>query len=50
MSDPALMVVVFIVGLTLAMVVRHWYRRRKAAKLADDLLKDVLKSKDAFRR
>ena len=50
MSDTTLMVLVFVVGLPLAMVVRHWYRRRQAAKLADDLLKDVVKSKDAFRR
>jgi hypothetical protein len=29
---------------------RRWYRRRIAAKLADTLLSDVLKGKDAFRR
>lgn len=28
----------------------RWYRQRCAAKLADKLLADVLKSKDAFRR
>ncbi len=34
---------VFLIG-------RLWYRRRVAAKLADDLLRDVVKGKDAFRR
>lgn len=29
---------------------RRWYRRRVAAKLADHLLEEVVKSKDAFRR
>ncbi|MDP1948932.1 MAG: hypothetical protein Q8L77_15680 [Nitrospirota bacterium] len=28
----------------------QWYRRRRAAKSADELLADVLKSKDAFHR
>jgi hypothetical protein len=31
-------------------LVRRWYRRRVAAKLADQLLDDVVKGKDAFRR
>ncbi|WP_455371448.1 hypothetical protein [Petrachloros mirabilis] len=29
---------------------RRWYRRRVAARLADKMLADVLKAKDAFRR
>ncbi len=29
---------------------RRWYRYRTAAKLADRLLEDVVKGKDAFRR
>lgn len=29
---------------------RRWYKRRAAAKSADTLLAEVLKSKDAFRR
>jgi len=29
---------------------RSWYRRRVAARLADTMLSDVLKGKDAFRR
>lgn len=29
---------------------RRWYRRRVAAKLADKMLADVVKGKDAFRR
>lgn len=29
---------------------QKWWRQRKAAKLADQLLYDVIKDKDAFRR
>lgn len=38
-----LLILVFLVG-------RQWYRRRRAGKLADDLLREVVKGKDAFRR
>ena len=31
-------------------LVRRWYRRRVAGKLADKMLSDVMKGKDAFRR
>lgn len=31
-------------------LVRRWYRRRVAAKLADQMLSEVIKGKDAFRR
>ena len=37
-------------GGVLFLLGRLWYRRRVAAKLADDLLRDVVKGKDAFRR
>lgn len=50
MSDVTLLVLVLVIGLPIFAIVRYWYRRRQAAKLADDLLKDVLKGKDAFRR
>ncbi len=29
---------------------RRWYRRRLAAKLADKMLEEVVRGKDAFRR
>ena len=32
------------------LVVRRFARRRRAAKLADQVLADVIKAKDAFRR
>jgi hypothetical protein len=32
------------------MLVLRWWRYRRAAKLADQLLADVIKGKDAFRR
>ena len=50
MSDATVLVLVLVIGLPIFAIVRYWYRRRQAAKLADDLLKDVLKGKDAFRR
>jgi hypothetical protein len=31
-------------------IIQKWWRHRRAAKLADDLLADVIKGKDAFRR
>lgn len=31
-------------------IVQKWWRQRQAAKLADQLLSDVIKNKDAFRR
>jgi hypothetical protein len=31
-------------------VIHQWYRRWKAGKLADKMLKDVIRGKDAFRR
>jgi hypothetical protein len=34
----------------LALGIRYWFRRRRAAKLADQLLDEVVKGKDAFRR
>ena len=38
-------VAVIVIGL-----LRRWYRRRVAAKLADQMLSEVIKGKDAFRR
>jgi len=37
-------------GFMLALAIRYWIRRRRAARLADQLLNDVVKAKDAFRR
>jgi hypothetical protein len=34
----------------LAFAVRDWIKRRRAAKLADQLLDEVVKGNDAFRR
>lgn len=31
-------------------IFQKWWRQRQAAKLADQLLSDVIKDKDAFRR
>ena len=37
-------------GFVLVLAIRVWLRRRRAARLADQLLNDVVKAKDAFRR
>jgi len=37
-------------GAVLWIVIRYRYRRWKAGKLADKILDDVIKGKDAFRR
>jgi len=31
-------------------IIQKWWRQRQAAKLADQLLSEVIKDKDAFRR
>jgi hypothetical protein len=43
---PLLVGTVFLVVFAL----RDWLRRRRAARLADQLLDEVVKGKDAFRR
>ncbi len=50
MSDGVLILLAVGLGGFFFLVGRQWYRRRLAAKLADDLLRDVVKGKDAFRR
>lgn len=44
------MILIGIGGVACWMVIQHRYRRWKAGKLADKLLDDVIKGKDAFRR
>lgn len=50
MDDTVLMILILAGGMVFSMVIHHRYRRWKAGKLADKLLKDVVKGKDAFRR
>lgn len=50
MDDTVWMIFVGIGGAVLWLVVIQRYRRWKAGKLADQLLQDVVKGKDAFRR
>ncbi len=38
------------VGAIVLLIGRQVYRRWRAGKLADELLRDVVKGKDAFRR
>lgn len=50
MDDTEWMLLLIAAGACLAEWGRRWYRRRVAARLADKLLRDVVKGKDAFRR
>ncbi|MBX3324958.1 MAG: hypothetical protein U0223_00400 [Nitrospira sp.] len=50
MDDTVWAILVGICGVVLWMVIHHRYRRWKAGKLADKMLDDVIKGKDAFRR
>lgn len=50
MDDTVWMIVVGIGGVVLWLLMFQRYRRWKAGKLADQLLQDVIKGKDAFRR
>ena len=50
MTEALIAVFVLIVAIPIFLGVRRWYRRQKAARLADVLLADVLKTKDTYRR
>lgn len=50
MNDEYILPVLAGLGIMLALAIRYWFRRRRAARLADQLLDDVVKAKDAFRR
>jgi len=50
MTDGNILPALAGIGIMLALAVRYWFRRRRAARLADQLLDDVVKAKDAFRR
>ncbi|HEX9742595.1 MAG TPA: hypothetical protein VGA17_07365 [Nitrospiraceae bacterium] len=50
MHDINILPILAGIGIMLALAIRYWFRRRRAARLADQLLDDVVKAKDAFRR
>lgn len=50
MSEETIIIVSCLTGLLLYRVGIRWWRRRSAAKQADDLLDKIVKGKDAFRR
>ncbi|HSN03997.1 MAG TPA: hypothetical protein VLS44_03385 [Nitrospira sp.] len=50
MSEAEWLIAMLLFGGLVLPPARRWYKRRAAAKSADKLLADVLKSKDAFRR
>ena len=50
MDDTVWMIVIGIGGVVLWLLIFQRYRRWKAGKLADKMLEDVVKGKDAFRR
>jgi len=49
MDGVPLVLTVMVVGGGI-LLVRHFWRRHQAARLADQLLNDAVKAKDAFRR
>ena len=50
MEDAGLVLLIVGAGAFLIELGHRWYRRRVAARLADKLLADVVKGRDAFRR
>lgn len=50
MDDTVWMILIGIGGVVLWLLIHQRYRRWKAGKLADKLLSEVVKGKDAFRR
>ena len=50
MGDLLLWSLIIVAGAVLLELGLRWYRRRVASRLADKLLADVVKGKDAFRR
>lgn len=50
MVDIGLTILIVAGGIAVWLVIHQQYRRWKAGKLADKMLKDVIKAKDAFRR
>ncbi len=50
MEDSGWALLIIVAGVLAIELGRRWYRRRVAGKLADKLLSDVVKGKDAFRR
>ena len=50
MVDIGLTILVVVGGVAVWLVIHQRYRRWKAGKLADKMLKNVIRGKDAFRR
>lgn len=50
MDDTGWLILTVVGGGVIAMMVRLWHRRWRAGKLADQMLEDVIRRKDAFRR
>ncbi len=50
MEESGLALVAAVAAMVVVGLGRRWYRRRVAARLADQMLSDVIKGKDAFRR
>ena len=50
MDDVTVPLLLVICTVVIYFLVLRWWRHRKAAKLADKLLADVVKGKDSYRR
>jgi len=50
MNDLTLGLILLVMTVLVYAIIFRWWRHRRAAKLADNLLAEVMKEKDAFRR
>ena len=50
MEGLSTLLMILLIAVVVYLVCLRWWRNRRAAKLADKLLADVIKSKDSFRR
>ncbi|MGB0910221.1 MAG: hypothetical protein ACPGYT_07645 [Nitrospirales bacterium] len=50
MNDFSGIMIATLVAIGIYIIGIRWWRHRQAAKLADQLLQDVVKGKDSFRR
>ena len=50
MDGLSTVLILSLVAIVAYVMILRWWRYRQAAKLADNLLKEVVKGKDSFRR
>lgn len=48
--DEVTLIMILVVSIVALFVGRRWWKNRRSAKLADELLAIIVKEKDSFRR